>query len=79
MIQQYESNLVHIDFIGAGSGLIVGFLLSNILAMLGLLLFEQPIGVKYLPFYMAVISSILVPVIMYRKTRSNHQSTESYD
>jgi Family of unknown function (DUF6220)/Family of unknown function (DUF5957) len=72
-------SLISLIFIGAGSGLIVGFLLSNILAMLGLLLFEQPIGVKYLPFYMAVISSILVPVIMYRKTRSNHQSTESYD
>ena len=72
-------SLINLIFIGVGSGLIVGFLLSNILAMLGLLLFEQPIGVKYLPFYMAVISSILVPVIMYRKTRSNHQSTESYD
>jgi len=74
-----KRSLVSLIFIGAGSGLIVGFILSNVLAMLGLLLFDTPIGIKFLPFYMALLSSVLVPVIMYRKTRSNHQSTESYD
>jgi hypothetical protein len=74
-----KRGLVSLIFIGAGSGLIVGFLLSNILALLGLFLFDMPIGIKFLPFYMALLSSVLVPVIMYRKTRSNHQSTESYD
>ena len=72
-----KRSLVSLIFIGAGSGLIVGFLLSNIIAMLGLLLFEQPIGIKFLPFYMALLFSILVPVIMQRKTKSNLQSTES--
>ena len=72
-----KRSLVSLIFIGAGSGLIVGFLLSNILAMLGLLLFDKPIGMKFLPIYMACLSSLLVPVIMYRKTRSNHRSTES--
>ena len=72
-----KRGLFSLIFIGAGSGLIIGFILSNILALLGLLLFEQPIGIKFLPFYMALLSSILVPVIMQRKTKSNLQSTES--
>ena len=72
-----KRGLFSLIFIGAGSGLIIGFILSNILALLGLLLFEQPIGIKFLPFYKALLSSILVPVIMQRKTKSNLQSTES--
>ena len=36
-----KRSLVSLIFIGASSGLIVGFLLSNILAMLGLLLFDE--------------------------------------
>jgi hypothetical protein len=73
-----KKSVVSLIFIGAGSGLIVGFLLSNILALLGLLLFDNPIGMRFLPFYIAFLSSIFVPVIMHRKTKSNHRSTESY-
>ncbi|QOR65082.1 hypothetical protein IM538_14705 [Cytobacillus suaedae] len=53
--------------IGVFGGFILGIALSSFIGVLGLTLFDEPFGVKYLPYYTSLICAILVP-IMDRKT-----------
>ncbi len=64
-----ERSLFSWAVIGVVGGFIGGLLLSTIIGIIGFLLFEKQLGIKFLPFYLAFISSILVPVWMYKKRR----------
>ncbi|MBM7554228.1 DUF5957 family protein [Thalassobacillus pellis] len=47
-------------FIG---GFILGIALSSVFGVIGMVLFNEPMGMKFLSYYTAVIVAVLVPVI----------------
>ncbi|WP_188455968.1 DUF5957 family protein [Virgibacillus oceani] len=49
--------------IGLFGGFILGIALSSFIGIIGLTLFDLPMGIKFLPYYTAIICAVLVPVI----------------
>lgn len=70
-VKSKEKGLLSWLLIGLVGGFIAGLLLSNIVGIIGFVLFDEPIGIKFLPFYLSFISTILVPVWMYKRKGSN--------
>ncbi|ONK22480.1 hypothetical protein BLX87_15745 [Bacillus sp. VT-16-64] len=66
-VENKKRGLISLVLIGAVGGFVAGLLLSNIVGVIGVILFEKAIGVQFLPIYLAVISSIMVPVLKYRR------------
>ncbi|MCM3618083.1 DUF5957 family protein [Sutcliffiella horikoshii] len=62
-----EFGLFNWILLGAFGGFIVGILLSNIVGIISVVLFDVPMGIKFLPFYLAFLSSIIVPLWMGRR------------
>jgi TRAP-type C4-dicarboxylate transport system permease small subunit len=48
---------------GLAGGFILGIAISSFIGVIGMYVFHDPIGIKYLPFYTAVIGAVLVPII----------------
>ncbi|MGP4039807.1 DUF5957 family protein [Gracilibacillus sp. D59] len=48
--------------VGLLGGFVLGIALSSFIGILGMTLFNMPLGIKFLPYYTAVICSILVPI-----------------
>jgi Family of unknown function (DUF5957) len=48
--------------IGVIGGFILGLALSSFIGIVGMILFDQPIGIKFLPYYCSVICAIIVPM-----------------
>ncbi|WP_282141628.1 DUF5957 family protein [Cytobacillus oceanisediminis] len=61
---------------GAGGGLTAGVILSNLIGIFGLILFDKPMGIKFLPFYMAACSAVLLPVWQLKKRRKMEEEKE---
>ncbi len=52
-------------FVGIFGGFILGIILSEFIGILGMIIFQKPIGIKYLPFYTAVIFTLIA--LIYNK------------
>jgi Family of unknown function (DUF5957) len=49
--------------IGLVAGFLAGIVLSEIIGIVGFLMFGQAIGIKYLPIYLAVAFAIIAPAV----------------
>lgn len=48
--------------IGLVGGFILGIALSSFIGIVGMTFFDKPMGVKFLPYYTAIICAIIVPL-----------------
>lgn len=53
--------------VGTIGGFILGIALSSMIGVLGMALFNEPIGIKYLPYFTAMLCGIVVPIWEIRK------------
>ncbi|WP_249315662.1 DUF5957 family protein [Bacillus sp. FJAT-49711] len=49
-------------FISVIGGFILGIALSSIIGIFSVIFLNQPIGIKYLPFYTALLCAVVVPI-----------------
>lgn len=49
--------------VGIIGGFILGIALSSFIAVLGMLLFNEPFGIRYLPYFTSIVCAIIVPII----------------
>ena len=49
--------------VGCIGGFMLGIALSELIGVFGMVLFDKPIGIKYLPFYTAILCVVLVAII----------------
>ena len=61
---------------GAAGGLTAGVILSNLIGIFGLILFDKPMGIKFLPFYMAACSAVLLPAWQLKKRHKMEEEKE---
>ncbi|UYG97391.1 DUF5957 family protein [Cytobacillus firmus] len=52
---------------GAAGGLTAGVILSNLIGIISFYLFDHPVGIKFLPFYLAALSAVMLPAWQYKK------------
>jgi hypothetical protein len=50
-------------FIGLVGGFLLGIALSSMIGIIGMWFIGQPIGIKYLPYFTAILCAIVVPAI----------------
>lgn len=55
--------------IGLAGGFLLGLVLSQVIAIAGLLLFDQLVGIKFLPIYLAVAGAVIAPLVEARIRR----------
>ncbi|GGB50037.1 hypothetical protein F3157_11590 [Virgibacillus dakarensis] len=48
--------------VGLIGGFILGIALSSFIGVFGMIVFDKPIGIKYLPYFTALLCAILVPL-----------------
>ncbi|QGH33730.1 hypothetical protein GI584_06730 [Gracilibacillus salitolerans] len=53
--------------VGLLGGFVLGIALSSFIGILGMTLFNTPIGIKFLPYYTAIICAILVPFLDHKQ------------
>ncbi|MCU9595739.1 DUF5957 family protein [Caldibacillus thermolactis] len=53
--------------VGLLGGFILGVALSSFLGIFGMTMLNQPIGIKFLPYYTALLCAIVLPILEYRK------------
>ncbi|WP_449538564.1 DUF5957 family protein [Ferdinandcohnia sp. Marseille-Q9671] len=49
--------------VGIIGGFVLGIALSSFIGIVGITLFDKPIGIKYLSYYCSLICAILVPIL----------------
>lgn len=49
--------------VGLIGGFVLGVALSSFIGIISVTLFQSPFGIKFLPYYAAVLCAILVPII----------------
>ena len=52
--------------LGLAGGFLAGIVISQIVGMVGVLVFHQVIGIKYLSIYTAIIGAIAAPLLVGR-------------
>ncbi len=55
--------------IGLVGGFIAGIVLSDIIGIVGFLLFDRPVGIKFLSLFCAVVCAIIVPIVAQRRSK----------
>lgn len=55
--------------LGLAGGFLAGIVISQIVGIVGLLVFHQAIGIKFLPIYTAIIGAIAGPFLVGRVER----------
>ncbi|GFZ80387.1 hypothetical protein GCM10010978_21840 [Compostibacillus humi] len=50
-------------FIGLVGGFLLGIALSSMIGIIGMWFIGQPIGIKYLPYFTAILCAIVVPAL----------------
>ncbi len=58
--------------VGLIGGFILGIALSSVIGIIGMTIFNEPVGIKYLSYFTAIICAILVPIID-QKSRKNNE------
>jgi hypothetical protein len=59
--------------LGLVAGAAVGFALSELVALLGLLLFDRPVGLRYLPIVLAAAGGMVAVAVLSRRDRRNRE------
>jgi uncharacterized protein YacL len=54
-------------------GLVAGLVLSEIIGIIGMLVFGTPAGIKFLPVYLALACAVAAPVLYRRSRRRSRQ------
>jgi uncharacterized protein DUF5957 len=54
--------------LGIVGGLVAGLVLSEIIGIIGMLVFGTAAGIKFLPVYLAIAAAVAAPLI-YRRSR----------
>lgn len=55
--------------VGLAGGFLLGLVLSQLIAIGGLLLVHQPLGIKFLPIYLAITGAVIAPIVATRNRR----------
>lgn len=55
--------------VGLAGGFLLGLVLSQVIAIVGLALVSQPVGIKFLPIYLALAGAVIAPLIEARNRR----------
>jgi hypothetical protein len=55
--------------VGLITGFIAGIVLSEIIGIVGFALTQRPVGIKYLPIYLAIAFAVAAPVVRARIRR----------
>jgi hypothetical protein len=55
--------------VGLIGGFILGIALSSVLGIFGVFVLGQPLGIKFLPYFTAVICAIVLPIIEAKRKR----------
>jgi len=55
--------------LGLVGGLVGGLLLSELIGIIGYLIFQKPVGIKYLPIFCAIACAAAAPILMRRKLK----------
>ncbi|MBY7145103.1 hypothetical protein KFZ56_18965 [Virgibacillus sp. NKC19-3] len=58
--------------VGLIGGFILGIALSSFIGVLGMLLFNEPIGIKFLSYFTAIICAVVVPIIDQKNLKSGN-------
>ncbi|SFL57440.1 hypothetical protein SAMN04487943_102281 [Gracilibacillus orientalis] len=48
--------------VGLLGGFVLGIALSSFIGILGMTLFNMPLGIKFMPYFTAIICAIIVPI-----------------
>lgn len=57
--------------VGIIGGFVLGIALSSFIGVLGMILFNEPMGIKYLSYYTAFICAVVVPIIDQKSLKKN--------
>jgi uncharacterized membrane protein YeaQ/YmgE (transglycosylase-associated protein family) len=49
--------------VGLIGGIIAGMLLSELIGVVGFLLFDDPVGVRFLPVILGIVGAVALPVL----------------
>lgn len=49
--------------VGLFGGFVLGIAISSFIGVLGMIVFNEPIGIKYLSYFMAILCAVAVPII----------------
>ena len=56
--------------IGVIGGFVIGIAMSSFIGVLGMLVIGQPVGIKFLPYFTAIICAIVVPILDSKSRKS---------
>lgn len=56
--------------LGLAGGFLAGIVISQIVGIVGVLVFQQAVGIKFLPVYTAIVGAIAATLIV-RRTEQN--------
>ncbi|QQK80012.1 hypothetical protein HUG20_09010 [Salicibibacter cibi] len=57
--------------VGLIGGFVLGIALSSFIGVLGMALFNEPMGIKYLPYFTAIMCAVVVPIIDQKNLKSD--------
>jgi hypothetical protein len=63
--------------IGLIAGVVAGLVLSEITGIIGFLLFDSVVGIKFLPIYLAIQFAVVAPILDRRIRRRSRRPTTS--
>ncbi|MCD2138801.1 DUF5957 family protein [Salinicoccus halitifaciens] len=49
--------------VGLIGGFILGIALTSMIAVFSMMIFDAPFGIKYLPYFTALVCAIIVPMV----------------
>lgn len=55
--------------VGLIGGFILGIALSSMIGIISMTFFHEPMGIKFLSYYSAIICAIIVPVLDYQSRK----------
>ncbi|WP_174615488.1 DUF5957 family protein [Virgibacillus ihumii] len=58
-------------FVGLIGGFVLGIALSSFIGVLGMILFNEPLGIKYFSYFTAIICAVVVPIIDQQNLKSD--------
>ncbi|WP_062107366.1 DUF5957 family protein [Bacillus niameyensis] len=56
--------------VGLIGGFVLGIALSSVIGIVGMLLLDQPLGIKYLSLFTAAIGAVVVPIMDQKSRRT---------
>ncbi|MFD2044193.1 DUF5957 family protein [Ornithinibacillus salinisoli] len=55
--------------VGLIGGFFLGIALSSFIGIFGMLAFDQAMGIKFLPYFTAIICAVLIPIIDHKSKK----------